>query len=487
MPYLCGVPRDQVMLLPETVEDYVGADNPVRVIEAFVEGLSLAQLGLKLKGQGGAGAPAYDPRALLKLYVYGYLNRIRSSRELEKAAGRNLELIWLLRQLQPDHWTINAFRRENRGCFKALFRQFNLLCAKLELFGKELVAIDGSILKAVNSPARNFSRAKLEGWLQQIDERTEAYLGKLEQSDGDSDGQGLGHGPSAEEKVQSLRKKLEQLAETRREYAAMLEQIAGIPGAQISLSDPESRSLCKGHEHTEGYNVQIAVDGAHHLIVAEEVTTQPNDSQMLAPMVEAVQAALGVEQIEVVADRGYYNIEQLERCARLGVDPIVPAQRAANPPGDGTYPLERFAYMSERDCFVCPEGKELWRHQDTSKSSGQYRTYYHVAACKDCPVRAQCTKGRYRKLTVHQHAKVVAAVRERLAQKPDAMAQRKALVEHPFGTLKFWYGYRAFLTRGLEMVRAEFSLSCLAYNLRRALNAVGVAELVKAIQAPSTT
>ena len=471
-----------MMLLPESVEDYVGADNPVRVIEAFVEGLDLQALGFALKAEEAPGAPPYDPKALLKLYVYGYLNRIRSSRELEKAARRNLEVIWLLGRLTPDHWTINAFRRGHRARFKAVFRQFNLVCGSLGLFGAELVAIDGTFLKAVNSPRRNFSQGKLRRMIEEIDARSEAYLEALEASDREAPAQSLAAGG---EKPAQIQGKLAALEDKRRECAALLETLSAEPGAQVSLTDPESRALCKKGEFTVGYNAQIAVDSAQHLIAAEEVTREPNDATLLLPMAQAAREALGVEKIAAVADRGYYSHEQVRACAEAGIEAYVPSPRRSVA-GEGGYPIEVFRYDAPRDLYVCPQGRELPRHSDTTKASGRHRTYYDSAVCRGCPVRPACTRGAYRKLTVHEHQEIIAANQARLRARPDILAQRHALAEHPFGTLKFWLGYRAFLCRGLEMVRAEFSLSCLAYNFRRALNVLGVGRLLEALQpAPS--
>ena len=480
MPYLRGAVREQILLLPKSIEDYVGPENPVRVIEAFVEGLELKPLGLE-ENPAGPGAPAYDPRAMLKLFLYGYLHRIRSSRELEKATRRNLEVIWLLRELTPDHWTINAFRRTHRPAFKGVFRQFHLLCAKLELFGRELVAVDGTFLKGVNSPARNFTQAKLQKLLAEIDERTEAYLRKLEQADRESGSEGTA-AASAETPAAPLREKLAALEKLRQEYAEMLAQLAAAPGTQISQTDPDSRCLCKGGAATVGYNAQIAVEAAHHLIVVEEVTRDPNDTQQLAPMALAAQAALGTERLSVVADRGYYGIDQLQRCQEANIEAYVPAQKAARPPG---FSLERFSYDAGRDSYLCPHGQELLRHQDIVNSSGRYRTYYNLAACRQCPLRRDCTQGASRRLAIHEHTPIVEAARERLRAHPEMMARRGGLVEHPFGTLKFWMGYGAFLTRGLESVRAEFTLSCLAYNLRRVLNLVSVRDLLKALGRPA--
>ena len=480
MSYLRGVSRQQIMLLPESVEDYVGPDNAVRVIDAFVEGLDLVALGFVFKAEQAAGAPPYDPKALLKLYVYGYLNRIRSSRELEKAARRNLEVIWLLGRLTPDHWTINTFRRTHRACFKNVFREFNIVCGSLGLFGAELVAIDGTFLKAVNSPQRNFTHAKLQRMIAEIDQRTEAYMEALETADHDAPAQSLARA-EGEPGATSLQSQLETLKEKRREYAAILEELSKEPGAQLSLTDPDSRALRKNTERIVGYNAQIAVDAAHHLIAAEEVTQEPNDSTLLAPMALEACKALGVEKIDAVADCGYYSIEQLQSCAQAGVEAYVPAPRTAAA-GTGHYPVECFRYDAARDLYICPQGGELTRHCDNTKRGGRYRTYFNSAACGACPVRSLCTRGTHRRINIHEHQEVIDAARARLRERPGILAQRRSLAEHPFGTLKFWLGYRAFMTRGIEMVRAEFSLSCLAYNLRRALNVLGVQHLIKALQ-----
>lgn len=483
MSYLRGVARQQMMLLPESVEDYVSEDNPVRVIEAFVEGLDLQALGFEIKAEEAPGAPPYDPKAMLKLYVYGYLNRIRSSRELEKAARRNLEVIWLLGRLTPDHWTINAFRRGHRARFKAVFRQFNLVCGSLGLFGAELVAIDGTFLKAVNSPRRNFSQGKVRRMIEEIDARSEAYLEALEAAEREAPAQSLAAAGGA--RPSQIQSKLAALEDKRRECAQLLEKLSAEPGAQVSLTDPESRALCKKGEFTVGYNAQIAVDSAQHLIAAQEVTREPNDATLLMPMAQAAREALGVEKIAAVADRGYYSHEQVCACAEAGIEAYVPSPRRCVA-GEGGYPIEVFRYDAARDLYVCPQGRELPRHSDTTKASGRHRTYYDSSVCRDCPVRPACTRGAYRKLTVHEHQEILAANHARLRARPEIMAQRHALAEHPFGTLKFWLGYRALLCRGLEMVRAEFSLSCLAYNFRRALNVLGVPRLLEALQpAPS--
>jgi transposase len=483
MTYRCGVDRNQVLLLAERVEDYVAADNPVRAVEAFVEGLDLSSLGFAVRGADALGAPEYDPRALLKLLIYGYLNRLRSSRELEKATRRNLEVIWLLRQLTPDHWTINAFRKTHRTRFKAVFRQFHLICAGLGLFGAELVAVDGTFLKAVNSPQDNFTQAKVQRLLQQIDARSETYLQELETLDREAAAQSLAEATSRDrgQEAERLKQKLAAMEQQRARCQELLTAMEQSPTGQVSLNDADARALEKGGQRTVGYNAQIAVDAAHHLIVAEEVTQEPNDTALLAPMAGAAKEALGVAQIKVTADRGYYSHEQMRQCAAQGIETYVP-RPAAPPAGTGRYPLERFDYDAKEDLFRCPQGRALTRHEDSRKGRHWYQVYYAgPVACRDCPVRAQCTGGQYRKLTVLVEGEIVAAAQARLREHPQIFAQRRNLVEHPFGTMKFWQGYHHFLTKGLERVRAEFTLHCLAYNFRRVLNVLGLGPLLAAL------
>lgn len=481
MTYRVGVSRNDVLLLPECVDDYVGPENPVRAIDAFVEGVDLVEMGFELRSEGDAGAPEYDPRAMLKLYLYGYINRIRSSRELEKATRRNLEVIWLMRRLMPDHWTINAFRREHRDCFKKVFRQFNLICGSLGLFGADLVAIDGTFLKGVNNFRRNFTQNKVAKMLTEIDRRSEAYLKELEAADREAQAQSMST-EKGESKAERLKRKLAEMEQKRSDCQALLAAMAESPHGQVSLTDPDSRHLEKAGERTVGYNAQLAVDSVHHLIVAEEVTQEANDAHLLAPMAKAAKTALTVDHLQVVADSGYYEHAQVCECVEAGIEAYVPQPKHRSA-GKGLYEIEEFKYDSERDLYVCPQGRELTRHSDTTKGGGICQIYYAgPAACRDCPVRGQCTEGSYRKLNRHQDQALIDAHRQRQAQSPTIQRQRASIVEHIFGTLKFWQGYRSFLTRRLPMVRAEFTLSCLAYNFRRVLNILGTAELLQAFQ-----
>lgn len=476
MRYLQGVERSQVMLLPSAVDDYVTEDNPVRAIDAFVEGVDLKLLGMEERMETGAGAPGYEPKALLKLFLYGYLNRVRSSRELEKAARRNLEVIWLLRKLAPDHWTISNFRKKHPKAFKSLFGQFSLVCGSLGLFGAELVAIDGTHLKAVNSPARNLTKAKVQALLKEVDRKTEAYLEALETADQESAAQGMGKMDAA-----TLKEKLGKLEAERSRCEQLMQSLAESPTGQLSQTDPDSRMLKKGGQSVVGYNAQVAVDASNHLVAAEKVTQEPSDWNLLAPMAMEAREALEVDQLKALADTGYFDQEQIRECVDHGIEPNVPAKkgRAA---GEGKHPLETFLYDQAKDSYRCPAGRELLRHEDQTRKGLTYRTYYSTVACKNCPLLSECTKGSYRKLNIRPKEAHLLAMEERLKAQPELVRLRSQTVEHVFGTIKHWWGYRSFLCRGLKAVQAEFSMATLAYNFRRALNLLGVSALIQGVR-----
>lgn len=461
------------MLLPARVEDYVHPDNPVRALDAFVESLDLAQLQFQMKIEGSRGRPPYGPGDLLKLYLYGYLQRLRSSRQLERACHYNLEVIWLLRELKPDHSVISEFRRLNAERFKAVLRQFNLVALKLGLFGCELVAIDGTHLKAVNSPKRNWTQGQLREWLEVIEGKITEYVQTLEAAD-------AAEGSAAMGGVEPLREKLARLKEEQAQAQALMGQAQQSATGQVSLTDSDSRRLKKRRQSVVGYNAQIAVDGRAHLIAEARVTQASDDTGQLAAMASASAAALprpeGVP-LRAVADAGYYNIDQLAACEAAGVVPCVPE---GGPKGRaaGCYGLERFEYQASGDSYRCPGGAELKRQADSQDGSGnRYRTYANMGACRGCRLRGECTRGRYRKLHVHEQQAVKERAAQRLQAEPGLMRQRASVVEHPFGTIKFWWGQGSLLTRGLKAVGGEFQLSCLAYNLRRVLNEVGVGGL----------
>lgn len=472
MHYIEGADRGQQQLLPPCVEDYVGPNAAVRVIDAFVDRLDDQALGL---GEAAAtGRPGYRPGVLLKLYIYGYLHRVRSSRRLEAECGRNLEVIWLLGGLRPDHWTIAAFRREHKGRFKEVLREFNVLCRELGLFGAELVAIDGAKFKAVNNRNAYYTRAQLEELVPQLDAGIEAYVEQLEQAD--EAAAGVPEGPTAEELVQ----KLAQLQQRRAEYAQLRDQLAAEGKEEIALTDPDSRGQKKVGV---GYNVQVAVDTKHDLIAAEAVTQDANDSAQLAPMAQAAQDAIGARR--VVADAGYHERKQIAACEEVQITTYVPAPRTCSGrtrEGVEVYPKEKFTYREANDDYTCPAGERLTRVAHGWKHDKPADYYANPAACAQCPLRPQCTTAKYRRLSRLAQEDVVERQAQRLAANRHLMRERSATVEHVFGTFRIW-GHDTFLCRGLGAVRGEFSLSALTYNLRRAINILGVGPLLIAFQA----
>jgi transposase len=450
------------------VEDYVSPEAPARFIEAYAEGLNFGALGFQHAQAAGTGRPPYHPADLVKLYLYGYLNRIRSSRRLEAEAARNLELMWLLRGVRPDFKTIADFRKDNRAAFKPLLRHFNLLCRQLDLFGAELVAIDGSKFKAVNNRCRHYTQEQLQELVQKIEGRIDDYLSQLEQQDAQA--QGVAGAPSR----QALQDKLAELKTRQGNYAGWLQELKQSGQTEVSLTDPDSRGQQKVGV---GYNVQVAVDAKHHLIVEPEVVQAANDRGQLSSLAAAAKRELGVESLQVVADAGYHEAEQLEACERTQIETYVstPGSTSGRATGKGkqVYPKESFRYETATDSYQCPAGQQLVRGYQ-AQSKGKTRIfYYHVAACAACPQKAGCTTASYRKLSRLHNEAVVERQASRVAAHPEIIKARKTIVEHVFGTLRNW-DQDGFLMRGLEKVRAEFSLSSLAYNLRRVLNLISL-------------
>lgn len=470
MSYVEGTNREQVMLFPAVMDDYVSADHPVRFVEAFVNQLQLGFLGFSKAEPEERGRPAYDPGDLLKLYIYGYVNEIRSSRKLERETKRNLEVMWLMRRLTPDHKTIANFRKNNARVLPKVFREFSKVCRQLDLFGRELVGIDGSKFRAVNSRDRNFSEAKLKQRLQWIEEKIAGYLAALEQAD---------KAESEEPQVSAaeLAAKIARLQERQQVYEGLKEQLTESGEKQISLTDPDAR-LMKGRQgHHVSYNMQIAVDSKHKLIADFEVTHEGNDVNCLAALAQGAQQELGVEKLKVCADRGYYNAEQIQACEDAGIE--VHMERPEHPNPAGIFPLKQFSYDQNKDCYTCPAGKRLsYRTFDKHK---QVRCYW-TEACHSCPLKSQCTTGKGpRKIKRPVGQDAADRMLQRVAQNRDLVELRKQLVEHPFGTIKRPMGQGYFLMRGQEKVRGETSLTLLAYNLKRVMKLLGVDKLIAAL------
>ena len=356
MTHITGHDRRQTLLLPEAVDDYVGADNPVRFIDAFVDGLDLAAAGFARVVPEASGRPGYAPGDLLKLYIYGYLNRVRSSRRLEAETRRNLEVIWLLRHLKPDFKTIADFRRDNRTAFRAVFREFVLLCRQLDLFGRELLAVDGTRIKAVNNKDRNFTRASLRQYIDAADKRLADYLRRLDEGDVAEGGTGGGS------RVHNLSEKIEAIRGKRDRLGALLMELERTGESQISLTDPDSRAMASHTRVAVGYNVQLAVDAKHKLIAEQEVTNQVVDMGLLKQTAEPARAILGVERIDVVADRGYFKIEDIEACDQAGLTPHVPKPQRGPAVRNGFFRKDEFRYDPDPNVYVCPAGETLSPH-----------------------------------------------------------------------------------------------------------------------------
>jgi len=475
MAHITGHDRSQTLLLPESLDDYVGPDNPVRFIDAFVDGFDLAAAGFADVEPKATGRPGYAPADLLKLYIYGYLNRVRSSRRLEAETHRNIEVIWLLRHLKPDFKTIADFRSHNCHAFRQVFRQFVLLCRELDLFGRELLAVDGTRIKAVNNKDRNFTRASLDKFIKTADATLADYLQRLDKGDTAESGQ-------TGSRVRNLAEKIVALHKRRERHKAMLAELERTGESQISLTDPDSRAMAAHTRVTVGYNAQIAVDAKHKLIVEQQVTNQVVDMGLLTETAEPAKQVLGVERIAVVADKGYFKIEDIEACEAAGMDPYVPRPQRGPSVRAGLFRKDEFTYDPASDSFQCPAGQRLQPYSSSLQRGLKKTNYVNKAACHACPLRSRCTRGTFRFVSRLENEAVLDRMEARMAQHPSIIIQRRETVEHPFGSIKQWMNQGAFLMRRLRKVRAEFSLTALAYNLRRVLNIVEFPTLMAALR-----
>jgi transposase len=473
-----GEDRRQSLLLPESLDDYVTEDNPVRVVEAFIDELELGALGFDGVEPALTGRPAYHPSTLLKIYLYGYLNRIQSSRRLEREAQRNIELIWLTGRLAPDFKTIANFRADNGPAIQKACAQFVLLCRRLDLFTRAVVAIDGSKFKAVNNRDKNFTVAKLAKRLQQVEASIARYLAALDRADRDENDVAEAKTGRIKDKIAGLRRQMQALRE-------MEQKVQEAPDQQVSLTDPDARSMATSGRGTGvvGYNVQTAVDAEHHLIVAHEVINQGYDRSQLAPMGLKAREATGCENIVVLADRGYFSGDQVLSCEGTGVVPIMPKTETSSGTKRGFFTRADFTYDPAQDHYTCPAGAKLTKATRRADHAEDFDFYRHLTACFTCPLKPKCTPTKLRRVKRWEHEGVLDKMQARLDRMPDAMLIRRQTVEHPFGTLKAWMGATHFLTRTLAKVRTEMSLQVLAYNIKRMIELLGVGPLMAAIRA----
>ncbi|MEZ0085212.1 IS1182 family transposase [Bradyrhizobium japonicum] len=475
MAHISGSDRSQLLLLPEAIDDYVDVENPVRFIDAFVDGLDLKSLGFARVEAKVIGRPGYDPGDLLKLYIYGYLNRVRSSRRLEAECHRNMEVIWLLRTLKPDFKTIADFRSDNRAAFKSVFREFTVLCRRLDLFGRELLAIDGTRIKAVNNKDRNFTKASLDKFIAAADKKLDDYLARLDTDDE------IEHA-MAGARTRNLAEKIEALKRKRAEYAAYLKILERSGDDQVSMTDPDSRAMAAHTKVGVGYNVQIAVDAKNKMIVEQAVSNDVLDMGLLQRTAEPARAILDVEKINVVADKSYYKIEDIEACEQAALTPYMPRPQRGAAVKNGFFRKDEFRYDSVSDTYICLAGQTLKRIRESRLRELKKIEYGNPKACRACPLRSRCTRD-IRHISRLDNEGVLDRMAERVSENPEILSRRREIVEHPFGTIKQWMNQGAFLMRGLEHVRAEFSLTALVYNLRRALNILGTKALLAAVRA----
>jgi transposase len=473
--FVQGTDRTQGTLLPELLDDYVTEHNPVRIIDVFVDELDLAKLGFDGVSPAATGRPAYHPAMLLKIYIYGYLNRIQSSRRLEREAQRNVELMWLTGRLMPDFKTIASFRKDNGKAIRNVSRQFILLCQQLDLFSDAIVAIDGSKFKAVNNRDRNFTSAKLKRRMEEIEASISRYLAALDSADRQEPAAAQAKSARLDEKITALKAQMQSLKEIE-------VQLNATPDKQISLTDPDARSMKTRGTGMVGYNVQTAVDAKHHLIVAHEVVNTGTDRDQLSAMAQQARAAMATETLTAIADRGYFKGQEILACHDAGISALVPKTTTSGAKADGRFDKADFIYDAQNNAYRCPAGQALiWRF--TTVEDGMKNHRYWSSNCQGCALKEKCTPSPQRRVTRWEHQDVLDEMQTRLDQAPDAMRIRRSTVEHPFGTIKAWMGWTHFLTKGLDRVKTEMSLHVLAYNLKRMITILGMGALMEAIRA----
>jgi transposase len=473
--FIEGENRSQSTLFPESLDDYIAEDNAVRVVDAFVNKLDLKQLGFDRAEPSATGRPGYQPATLLKIYVYGYLNRLQSSRRLERESHRNVELIWLTGRLMPDFKTIADFRKDNRQAIRRVCVEFVGVCRELKLFSATLVAIDGSKFKAVNSRDKNFTRKSVKRRLQKTQANIDRYLAKLDAVDKEEPEIREVTAKELKQKIASMEAKMEDLK--RREA-----EVEAHPDSQVSLTDPDARSMMKaGGGSTVSYNVQTAVDSKHHLIVAHEVTNATSDRSQLSSMADKAVEALDAKTLTVIADPGYYKGEEIVACYDADITALVPKTETTNRKAKGQFTKADFTYDAESNEYVCPAGERLTYRFD-SVEKGKTLWVYERADCSSCPLQSKCTSSNAKRLKRWEKEHRLETAEAELKKNPNAMRQRKQLVEHPYGTIKHWMGSTHFLMKRLPNVQAEMSLHVLTYNLRRAINILGVPKIMEQLQ-----
>ena len=490
MEFIRGEDREQKILLPESIEEYVEENGTVRVIDAFIDSLDLQELGFSRSEPKETGRPPYDPKDILKLYIYGYMNRIRSSRRLEAESKRNMEVIWLLRKLVPDHKTIANFRRDNPEALKNVFRHFVKLCVELDLYGKELIAIDGSKFKAVNSKDRNFTKDKLADRIKMIDNKLDEYFKELEKNDKEEDA------VEKEKSAEEIKKIIRDLNERKTTYQRYTDELEETGETQKSLTDPESRLMLANGKMDVCYNVQTAVDSKNKLIAEFEVTNKANDKNLITPMAKQVKETLDTESFKVTADKGYASTSDAASAMQIGVEPhisgvdcqiCVPVEKKEQTEEITSQVNGKCVYLKERNIAVCPMGKTLY--PAFYKKSKREAVFQNSQACRTCTCRCTTEKRGLRFYLVMDESefktdfddKDITVKQVHIRPDKEIYKQRKSLCEHPFGTVKRAMDGGYCLTKGKRKVTGEFALIFLAYNLKRVVNILGTRKLIEAM------
>ena len=451
--FIKGESRFQVLLFPEKLDDYIGIDAPVRVIDAFVDRLDMDALGFSMNPRA-LGRPAYHPSMMLKLYIYGYLNRVTSTRCLEQEALRNVEMMWLTGRLAPDYKTIADFRKDNGQAIRAVSRQFILVCRRIGLLDVKTVAVDGSKFKAVNTRDRNFTKGKLKRRRDQIDESINRYLAELESADRKET-------TTANLKSERINEKIKMLDREMKHLDEIESQIAASPDQQISLTDPDARSMATSGRGSGmvGYNVQTAVDTENHLIVAHEVTQDGHDRRQLYNLAAQAKVALDIDRLEVVADRGYFKGEEILACDESNITTYLPKPMTSASRKRGLFAKRDFIYVVEADEYECPAGARMNRRYNTEEK-GQVLHIYATAHCLTCTMKNQCTTGKSRRIKRWEHEATIDALEDRMDRQPEMMRVRRSTVEHPFGTLKSWMGYTHFKSIAIVTGLKDMTMVC---------------------------
>lgn len=474
--FIEGASRAQTTLFPERLDDWIVEEHLVRVVDLFVDQLDLAALGFERHAAARTGRPGYHPAVLLKLFIYGYLNRIPSSRRLECEAGRNVELMWLTGRLVPDHKTIADFRRQNGPAIRKACASFVELCRRIGVLKGAVVAVDGSKFKAVNNRDRNFTKGKIASRLAHLEAEVERYLEEADRIDRQETG------AERAERAAHLSGRFHRVRHEIERLMALDKALVDAPDGQISLTDPDARAMATRAQHSGhvGYNVQSVVDAETHLIVTHEVTNQGHDRDLLTKMATQAKAALQRDDMHILADKGYFSAQEILACHEAGITATVPRSDTSGARSKGHFVKADFAYEHDADIYRCPAGQAL-KHRTTTEQQGLQMRRYWTNACKDCALKIRCTTGQERRVSRWEHEHLVEASNARRRSPSAPMSVRRSTVEHPFGTIKAWTGPCHFLTRRLSGVRTEMALNVLAYNIKRMLALVGIKALMAAV------